>query len=455
MSLQWLWDRFRDSPNADAIVWDDRPCSYDQLLARIDAARSYLRQHNVTTGDVLMLDADFSPNAVAMLLAAIDCDTIVVPVAAHVANIDRSQYARIAEAQFAIRVNADDTYDIDKLAHSVEHSLLRGLQDQRQPGLVLFSSGSTGAPKAAVHNLHTLLSRFREPRHRQRMITFLLFDHIGGFNTLMYTLANQGCAITLAARNPDAVCRAIAQHRAEVLPTSPTFLNLMLMGGAIERFDLSSLKVINYATEVMPAATLARLNERLPQVTFHQSYGLSEMGIMRTKSRSSDSLWLRLVGEGYETRVVDGVLLIKSETSMLGYLNAPSPFTDNGWFNTQDEVELDGEWFRFKGRQSDIINVGGEKVYPAEVESVILEVDNIDDVTVAKEPHPFTGNIVVAQVRPQQPEDIEALAKRIRQHCFARLPSYKVPVKVTLAEDEGITSRFKKRRQLDEPTTSN
>ena len=91
----------------------------------------------------------------------------------------------------------------------------------------------------------------------------------------------------------------------------------------------------------------------------------------------------------------EGLLEIRAESSMLGYLNAPSPFTDDGWFMTGDAVEQQGEYFRILGRASDLINVGGRKVYPAEVEAVIAEVENVKDVSVAGEAHPFTGQVVV------------------------------------------------------------
>jgi acyl-CoA synthetase (AMP-forming)/AMP-acid ligase II len=140
------------------------------------------------------------------------------------------------------------------------------------------------------------------------------------------------------------------------------------------------------------------------------------------------------------------MLHIRAKSSMVGYLNAPSPFDEDGWFNTQDEVEVDGEWLCFKGRKSDIINVGGEKVYPAEVESVILEVDNVLDTTVSKESHPITGNIVVAAVTLRKPEPLRDVARRVQSYCFQRLPRYKVPVKVYAAESPGVTERFKRQR---------
>jgi acyl-coenzyme A synthetase/AMP-(fatty) acid ligase len=250
----------------------------------------------------------------------------------------------------------------------------------------------------------------------------------------------------LTARDPSTVCRAIEQHRVQVLPTSPTFLNLLLMSEAWRDYDLASLQLITYGTEAMAEATLRRLNGVFPGVRFLQTYGLSELGILRSKSRSGDSLWVKVGGEDYETRVVGNVLHIRAKSSMLGYLNAPSPFDAEGWFDTQDEVEVDGEWLRFKGRKSDIINVGGEKVYPAEVESVVLEVENIVDATVSKEANPITGNIVVATVAVRNPEASRDVIRRVQAHCSSRLPRFKVPVKVTVAESTGVTERFKKQR---------
>ena len=95
-----------------------------------------------------------------------------------------------------------------------------------------------------------------------------------------------------------------------------------------------------------------------------QTYGLSELGILPTYTRDPDSLWLKLGGAGFEHKIVDGVLWIKSEMAMLGYLNAPSPFDDEGWMNTQDLVEIDGEFIRILGRKSEMINVGGGRSIP-------------------------------------------------------------------------------------------
>jgi long-chain acyl-CoA synthetase len=229
---------------------------------------------------------------------------------------------------------------------------------------------------------------------------------------------------------------------------SPSFLNLLLLSETYAEYDLRSIKYITYGAEVMPAPTLAKCASVFPGVTFLQKYGTTEIGTMRSKSERQDSVWVKIGGEGYEWRIVDGILQIKSDSAMLGYLNAPSPFTSDGWFITGDSVERDGENLRILGRTSDIINVGGEKVYPPEIEEVICELENIADATVYGEKNQLLGNIVCAKIRLAKPEPVEELLKRLRAHCKMRLDKHKVPLKITVSNDQQVDARSKKMRRL-------
>jgi acyl-coenzyme A synthetase/AMP-(fatty) acid ligase len=254
--------------------------------------------------------------------------------------------------------------------------------------------------------------------------------------------------VTLQDRSPDVVLKAVERYAVELLPTSPTFINLILLSEAYKRHDLSSLQTVTYGTEPMPESTLKRFHAALPDIRLQQTYGLSELGILRSKSKSSDSLWVKIGGEGFETRVVEGILQIKAHSAMLGYLNAPSPFTGDGWFVTGDRVETDGDYMRILGRESEMINVGGEKVHPAEVESVIQEMDNVEAVTVFGEKNAIVGNIVRAKVKLLQPEDSNEFTLRLKRYCRERLKPYKVPVKVEVSSDRQYSDRFKKTRVL-------
>src|SRR5947208_16328713 len=92
--------------------------------------------------------------------------------------------------------------------------------------------------------------------------------------------------------------------------------------------------MVTYGTEVMPESTLERFHRLFPRVRLLQTYGLSEVGILRSQSKSADSLWVKVDGDGFETRVVDGLLQIRARSAMLGYLNAPTPFTADGCLTT-------------------------------------------------------------------------------------------------------------------------
>jgi acyl-CoA synthetase (AMP-forming)/AMP-acid ligase II len=315
-----------------------------------------------------------------------------------------------------------------------------------RPGLVLFSSGSTGKNKAALHDFSLLLDKYKLTRKKMCTLTFLLFDHIGGINTLFYTLSNGGTVVSVRSRDPEIVCQTIEEYQVELLPTSPTFLNLLIISEAYLHHDLSSLKLITYGTEVMAKSTLKRVCNIFPNARLLQTYGLSELGILRSKSKDSGSLWVKVGGEGFETKIVEGVLWVRAHSAMLGYLNAPSPFDKNGWMNTQDMVEMDGAYIRILGRQSEIINVGGQKVYPAEIENVLMQMQNVTEASVRGEKNPITGNIVVARLSLKAPEELSLLRKRVRKFCRGRLATYKIPVKVEIAKEAQYSQRYKKMR---------
>jgi acyl-coenzyme A synthetase/AMP-(fatty) acid ligase len=450
MYIDFLRERFAACGDAPALVWRDDTYTFRWLLAEIERSKKALEQGAVALGATVSLEADFSPRAIALLLALIEHRAIIVPLTSSVEH-KKPEFREIAEIETIAGTDSADRVIFKATGAQARHELLLRLKESRHPGLILFSSGSTGKSKAAVHDFVPLLEKFKVPRHTKRTITFLLFDHIGGINTLLYNLANGGCIVTVEDRSPDAIATAIERHRVQVLPTSPTFINLLLVSGAHRSHDISTLELITYGTEVMPASTLARLNSELPNVKTLQTYGLSELGILRSKSRSSDSLWVKVGGEGFETRIVDGMLEIKAQSAMLGYLNAPSPFTADGWFKTGDAVEVDGEYIRILGRKSELIHVGGEKVYPAEVESVLQQLPGVVDVLVHGEAHPITGQIVVARLQLAEKEEISDFRRRLRAHCKDRLPRFAVPQKIEISEAPIHGERFKKIRRGESP----
>jgi long-chain acyl-CoA synthetase len=444
-AIGFLLERFQQHRNSDAIIWKDSACSYGYLLELISVWRAFLRGENIESGMVVALETDFSPNAIALLLALIEQKCIIVPLTVSVRH-KRAEFLEVALAEVLTSLDEGEKPCTTRLNARQDHELYDVIRKCDHPGLVVFSSGSSGKSKAAVHDLVPLLDKFKPLRRAFRTLTFLLFDHLGGLNTLFYILSNGGCVITTPGRTPDAVLGAIEKFRVELLPTSPTFLNLVLLSGAYKRHDLGSLKLVTYGTEPMPESTLKRFCSLFPGVQMLQTYGLSEIGVLRSKSRESDSLWMKIGGDEFETRVVEGLLQIRARSAMLGYLNAPSPFTEDGWLITGDSVEVDGEYIKILGRKSELINVGGEKVYPNEIEGVILEMENVAEVTIQGEKNAIMGNIVCAKVRLKEAEDPQAFAVRLKQFCRTRMQAYKVPARILVVEKELHNERFKKGR---------
>ena len=446
MPIDFLKQVFHEHASDDALVYRGQGYRYSWLLDEIASHHRRLEKVGIGAGSVVVLHADFSPRSVAAMLCLIERSAIIVPVAPS-SEQNAASFGQIAQAQFDLHLAEGQGIEVAAREGAPDHPLLLQLCEARHPGLILFSSGTTGQPKGVVHDLTRLLQKYQVRRHCYRTLAFLLFDHIGGVDTALYSLSNGSCLVLCDDRTPEGVCAAIESHDVNVLPVAPSFLNLLSINGAYQRHDLSSLKIVTYGAEMMPQSTLDRCQEMFPGVTIMQKYGTSEVGTLRSKSRSSTSLWVKLGGEGFGTRVVDGQLQVRAVSSMLGYLNAKSPFTDDGWFKTGDQVEVDGEYLRFLGRESDVINVGGQKVHPAEVEGVIGALENIDEVAVYSEENALMGQIVCARVRTREEEDGKLLSRRIRKSCRAELESYKVPVKIERSLEPLATSRFKLRRE--------
>ncbi|MFC4565148.1 class I adenylate-forming enzyme family protein [Nocardiopsis mangrovi] len=444
MSLT-LIEKMSAFAGAEAIVFNGAVHEYGELLRLVADWDAFLDEHEVRRGEVATIEGVSSPLACAGLIALAARGAIVVPLTP-LPEAKREEFLDVASVEVVIRVDDRGVRRCERTGRTAAHELYERLRASGGPGLVLFSSGTSGRSKASVLDFDAMLARYRDSGKAQRILSFLNLDHIGGINTLLHTLSTGGTVVTVPERSPDTVFAAIAEHRVQVLPTTPTFLNMVLISRVHERYPTGSLELITYGTEPMPEQTLQRLAAALPQVRLKQTYGLSELGILPTRSKSNDSLWVKLGTAGFEHKIIDGVLWIRSEMAMLGYLNAPAPFDEDGFFNTQDQVEVDGDYVRILGRTSEIINVGGEKVYPSEVESVVLEVDNIAEATVAGRPSPVTGMVVKAVVRLHLDEDARAVARRVREHCLRRLEPFKVPAVVEVSARPQHSDRFKKIR---------
>jgi len=390
----------------------------------------------VEAGEVVAIVGDFDPLSIRSLLELIDRRAIVVPLTKETQG--QHEYFFDAVQPSVVIRGADVTRTGSGPPPA---GPLKAFSDKKRAGLILFTSGTTGQPKAILHDFSSFLERFQTPRPALKTLSFLLFDHIGGINTLFHTLFNRGLIVSPSSRDVGTVLRTCNEHKVELLPTTPTFLRMLLMSDYVTGSFPPELKLITYGTERMDQPTLSALCELLPDVEFRQTYGMSELGILRIKSRARDSLWMRVDGEGVETKIENDVLCIRSQNRMVGYLNAPDPFDTDGWYNTSDVVEKDGEWVRISGRTKDVINVGGLKFNASEVEDAALGFPGVGLAKAKPKDNPLTGQYVELTVQPAEGAQIEL--SELRKFLKDRLEKHKQPLRVRQS-DVAVTARFKK-----------
>lgn len=441
--MSWIDQQFSGFGDKVACREGSRTWTYGDLVKEVDRLEALLSPAVGTVPAVISIQVDETLEALAAILAIVRLKQIALPLSPEMPMAEQLEQRRIAGATFVLSEEG-----LKSQPTTAEPSqLISQLSERGHAGLILFSSGTSGEPKGMLHDLDALLERYREVRPRaDRTVQLLLADHIGGLDSAFRTLFAGSTLVVPQARTALAVGEVVERYGVNILPASPTFLNLMLLARVPDQFDCSSLEVIAYGAEPMPAGLLARLVEAFPHAVFQQKFGTSETGAIRIKSQSTGSLYFRIEDSDVEWRVQDEELWLKTSSRILGYLNADeSSLEADGWYRTGDLVEMaDDGYMRIIGRQSQLINVGGQKVHPAEVEQVIAEIEGVDACSVFGKPAPVTGSMVACVIVTSSNQDLRAWKRLIRCHCRGRLANWKIPASIELRDELSITERLKR-----------
>ena len=257
--MSFILEKFKSFNSKNAIVFEDRIYTYEEFVKQIKDYKNILDKHNISSKVVVIL-GDYSFYNLALFFALYENKNIIVPITS---NIKKVQDDFIKESFCEIIIKTDErNLLIQDLKTTFSHNMIDNLREKNSSGLILFSSGSTGKPKAMIHNLDTLIDSFKDKKEKSmNMLVFLMFDHIGGLNTVFNALCMGACLIIPKIKDAKTICELIEKYKIMVLPSSPTFLNLILISQEYKNYDLSSLRMITYGTETMPQSLLLKLKE--------------------------------------------------------------------------------------------------------------------------------------------------------------------------------------------------
>lgn len=432
----------------DAIVFGNDIISYDDLILKIEEIKSNLLSRNLS-GTTIVFIGDYGSDAIATLVALWLCDNTVCMISKDKCDQVR-EISGLTGAAVVIDVTSDNAIVFTNIENeSYEAHNSEDETTHAHAKFIIFSSGTTGVPKGIIHRVDNFTNLYRDlylsPR---KILGFYFFDHMGGIITVLSTLASGGTLVIPRTRSPADVWKTIHAHEVEVASFSPSFINLSLASGIFHEASFPALKEVRFGTEPMNDITLTGLKAALPTVVISQLYGMSEVGVPPAYTNPSNPLELRFDPRFSDTKIVNGELFIRTTTMADGYVGKGNLPLTEGYFETRDLVQEDSSGFiTILGRQDDLINVGGEKYVPSEIERVLIALPNVEDVAVYAVPHVLMGNVVGATFRLKEPEDLIELRRRIRWAVRDILKPGQVPQQIEIVEGELYTDRYKKKRK--------
>ena len=306
---------------------------------------------------------------------------------------------------------------------------------------VLMTSGTTGVPKLVVHDLASLTAAMQARSPADGAVvwgTFYDIRRYGGLQIFLRAVLGGASLVLSGASEPvaDHLAR-LAQHGVTHLSGTPSHWRRALMNPAIRNIAPHYARL---SGEIADQAILDTLRTVFPQAAIGHAYATTEAGVgfdVNDGLAGFPAAYVGPVRDGVEMKVVDRSLRIRSPGTASGYVGAGQTLADaDGFVDTGDIVERRGERYRFVGRKGGIINVGGLKVHPEEIEAVINRHPQVRMSLVRRKQNPITGSIVVADVvlkTERQGAGVRQIALKddILKLCREALPRHKVPAAIS------------------------
>ena len=485
----WIERHARFAPDAVALRFEGREISYAQFARRIAKASAALAGLGVGRGDVVAFLGLNHPEMLVLLFACARLGAMVLPLNRRLAPPEHAGILSGCQPRVLV-VEPAFVQHVGILERGLGRTTTVALGDapagwlawerleegavpqsedgDEAPLLLCYTSGSTGPPKGVMLTQRALFFNAVNSTHMHdltsadRVLTTLPLFHVGGLNIQTVPALHAGASVTLHAKfDPEATFDTIERERITLAVLVPAQLMAMMESPRWESADLSSLRMITTGSTIVSEAFVRKVCAR--GVPLIQIYGSTETCPIASYVRVQDAE--RKAGSAglpalhCEVKVVDdegrelpagqdGEIVVRGPNVMQGYWRAPQASAEvlrEGWYRTRDVGHFDAEGYLYVvARKQDMIISGGENIFPAELEDILLACPAIREACVVGRPDERWGEAVVAAVvlKPGArlaPEDVLALFQ-------GRIARYKHPREVRLMRELPRTALGKLKR---------
>ena len=491
---EWIDRHARLTPERTAIRFPGRDVSYGGLGESVHRLASAMQASGLKHGSCAAYLGVNRPEMLALLFACARLGVLFMPLNWRLAGPEQRQMleqcppalAFVGE-QFVEQIDAFKQalapmtavtfgqtragwmgYD-DFLARATDSASQAQAIDPATPLLICYTSGSTGKPKGVLLSHDALTwnaancADMHELTPEDRILTTLPLFHVGGLNNLTTPALRAGCTVVLHPKfDAEACFDAIERERITLTVLVPAQLDMMMASPRWPSADFSSLRMITTGSTIVPARIIRAVHSR--GVPLVQIYGATETCPIAACLKAEDAE--RKAGSTgkaaahCELRLVDdlgkdvasgatGEILVRGPNVMSGYWKAPAETAAalaGGWFHSGDMGHEDAEGYLYvDGRKKEMIISGGENIYPAEIENLLAECQDIAEASVVGRPDERWGEVVVAVVAPKAGRTLTSMA--VLKVLEGRIARYKQPKEVVFVGELPKTALGKIRKE--------
>jgi cyclohexanecarboxylate-CoA ligase len=441
----WLARHAAERPQAPALDSAAGTTSWKSLHDRVLRAAGALRQRGVGKGDVVAVQLPNVQEFVIAYLAAARLGAVFCTI--HMPYREAEIQAILSHSGAKVFLNGKNSLEEkEPLASSYP------MPDPRDPFLLLYTSGTTASPKGVPHASRAILGngRLGAAEHRlsakSRVLCAAPLSHLYGLYSLHCAWAVGACTVLLPVFNPDELSTLVQTSKASALWTAPAHVAACRNAGLFDKHDWSSLELAIVSGSAAPPPLIRFLQEKLPRCAVTQLWGMTELQAgLYTRPGDPPEMSATTAGRaspGTEARVAEGELQVRGPLLFSGYYRNDeanrAAFTADGWFRSGDLAEERGGYFALTGRTKDIINRGGVKFNPVDVEMLLDVHPKIQQSAIVPMPDPVLGEKACVFVVTKENQNV-TLDELVQYLLEKKIAKNKLPERLVVIPEMPLT----------------